>query len=224
MRLVHVPGLGLDGRSSEALRRCLGSRVESRVVLLPSLGLRHEPRDGQLSVDGLADRLLAALPPDPVVLLAHSQSCQVAVAAAASRPAALAALVLLGPTMDPRARPLPLLAVRWLRTAACEPAWQVPVLVRQYARTGLRSMASGLRAGLEDRIEERIPAFAGPVVVVRGSEDRICPRDWAEALAGRAQRGRVVEVDGAGHMAVHTHPAQVASVAWDVVTAARGAP
>lgn len=212
MQVVHVPGLGLDGRSSEALRAALPSGVASSVVLLPSLGLPRPAGVRRLTIPDLARRLLEQLPPEPVVLLAHSQSCQVAVAAATSRPGTVAGLVLVGPTLDPRARPWLVLVARWLRTARHEPLWQVPVLVRQYARTGLRAMASGLAAGRADRIEQRLPHYAGPVTVVRGELDRICPHDWAAELVGRAPRGELVELAGAGHMPVQTHPTELAGV------------
>jgi pimeloyl-ACP methyl ester carboxylesterase len=212
VRVVHVPGLGLDGRSSEALRAALPPDVPSSVVLLPSLGLPRIPGARQLTVPGLAAQLLDQLPAEPVVLLAHSQSCQVAVAAAVAHPEAVAGLVLVGPTLDPRARPLRVLVLRWLRTARHEPPWQVPVLVRQYARTGLRTMAQGLRAGLDDRIEQRLPDYPGPVVVVRGEHDRICPHDWASELVARSRDGELVELVGAGHMPVQTQPDRLAGI------------
>ena len=67
-RLVLVPGLGLDERSSARLRR----RCAADVVLLPGMGLA-EPVP---PLDELARRLLAALGTGPVALIGHSQSCQ----------------------------------------------------------------------------------------------------------------------------------------------------
>jgi pimeloyl-ACP methyl ester carboxylesterase len=207
MTIVHVPGLGLDARSSSGLRR----HLDVEVVELPGLGEQADRR-ARPTVDGLAGELLRRLPAGPVILLGHSQSCQVVAAAAVLGPAAVSGLVLIGPTTDPRARPLPVLASRWLRTAAHEPPWQVPTLVRQYARTGLRSMWRTLRAGLHDRIDQRLPGVEAPVVVVRGGYDRICPRDWAASLASLAPDGRLVELPDAGHMPVLTQPAAVAAI------------
>ena len=58
-RLVLVPGLGLDGRSSARLRR----RCAADVVLVPGIGLA-EP---------VPPRELAAPETGPVVLVGHSQ-------------------------------------------------------------------------------------------------------------------------------------------------------
>src|SRR4051794_22845229 len=93
LRTVAVPGLGLDGRSLQGI----GARVPLSLVLLPGMGLRQPVP----SLDELAGRLRAELGEGPVVLLGHSQSCQVVVAAAERDPR-IAAVVLVGPTTDPR--------------------------------------------------------------------------------------------------------------------------
>ena len=199
-RVVLVPGLGLDRRSSARLRE----RVAAEVVHLPGMG-RRSPAP---SADDLAALLLARLGPGPVLLVGHSQSCQV-VAAAAGDPR-VCGLLLLGPTTDPRMRRLRVLAARWLRTAVREPLWQLPLVLAQWLRTGPRAMAALWRALAPDRIDERLAGVAVPVLVVRGARDALCPHDWAASLAGRAPRGRLVELPGAAHMTVQTRPDDVA--------------
>lgn len=162
------------------------------------------------AVDDLALRLVDALPRGPVVLVGHSQSCQV-VAAAAGDPRVVG-VVLCGPATDPRMRRRRVLAARWLRTALAEPWWQVPLVLGQWLRTGPRAMRALWRAASSDAIEERLAAVAAPVVVVRGDRDALCPADWAARVAGAAPRGRLVELPGAAHMVVQTHPAQLAAV------------
>ncbi|MCF6743689.1 alpha/beta hydrolase [Blastococcus sp. KM273128] len=200
--VVLVPGLGLDERSARRLRR----EVAVDVVVLPGMGRRSRVP----AVDELARRLVDALPPGPVLLVGHSQSCQV-VAAAAVDPRVVG-VVLCGPTTDPRMRRLRVLAVRWVRTALAEPWWQVPLVVGQWLRTGPRAMRALWRAASPDAIEERLAAVTAPVVVVRGERDALCPADWAARVAGAAPEGRLVELPGAAHMVVQTHPAQLAAV------------
>ena len=197
-RCVFVPGLGLDARSSARVR----ARVPGAVVLLPGMGLRETVPPLEI----LADRLVAALGEGPVVLVGHSQSCQVVVAAA-QRDARVTGVVLLGPTTDPRLRRLPVLVGRWLATAVREPLWQVPLILAQWAHTGPRAMVRLWRVASPDRIDRRIAALSVPVVVVRGTRDALCSRDWAAGLAGR-----LVEIHGAAHMTPQTHPDQVASI------------
>ncbi len=201
-RLVLVPGLGLDGRSWSRLRR----RVSADVVLLPGMG-RSAPVP---SVDDLAAALRAGLGDGPVVLAGHSQGCQV-VAAAAVDPR-VAGVVLFGPTTDPRLRRPRTLAREWLLTAACERWWQLPIVLLQWLTTGPRAMRALWRSAAPDPIGDRLRAVHVPVTVVRGTRDRLCRREWAAAVAAAAPSGRLVEVPGAAHVTVQTHPDDVAAV------------
>lgn len=202
VRLVLVPGLGLDHRSSARLR----ALVPAEVVRLPGAGRRAPvPR-----FDELADRLRGALGEGPVLLVGHSQGCQVAAAVATD--ARVAGLVLLGPTTDPRMRSPWVLATRWVRTAAAEPWREVPRIVVQWLTTGPRRMAQLWRVAAPDRIDRRLAPLAVEVTVVRGTRDRLCPRDWVSRLVAAAPRGRSVEIAGAAHMTVQTHPREVARV------------
>lgn len=204
-RIVLVPGLGLDGLSSAGLRaRLAAAGVAADVVLLPGTGLSAPVP----SLEGLAAMLAARLGEGPVLLVGHSQSCQV-VAAAAPDPR-IRGLVLLGPTTDPPMRSLRVLAGRWVRTALAEPWRQAPLILAQWWRTGPRRMVALWRATAPDRLDRRLAAVRVPVTVVRGDRDRLCPHGWAAAVAAAPHAGRLVELPGAAHMTVHTHPDAVA--------------
>src|SRR3954447_11489167 len=200
-RVVLVPGLGLDARSSARLRAVLPADV----VLLPGMGLRGPVPP----VDELAERLCRRLGAGPVVLVGHSQSCQV-VAAAAGRDDRVVGVVLLGPTTDPRLRTPWGLVGRWLATVLHEPLWQFPLVLAQWWRTGPRAMAALWRSAAPDPIGRRLAAVRVPVVVVRGTRDALCPADWARALLAAAPCAELLELPGAAHMTVQTHPAEVA--------------
>ena len=203
-----MPGLGLDGRSSARLRRRSGGTV----AILPGMGLRRSVG----TLPELAEGLRAQLGSGPVVLVGHSQSCQVVVAAAEADPR-VAGILLLGPTTDPRMRRLTVLAARWVRTALREPWWQLPLVLRQWLHTGPVAMAALWQRASRDRVDERLCRVDVPVVVVRGERDALCPHDWAAHLARCAPRGRLVELPGAAHMTPQTHPDDVAALVGELV-------
>ena len=77
-------------------------------------------------------------------------------------------------------------------------------------------MAALWRQAALDRIEPRLRGVNVPVLVVRGTRDRLCPHDWATRVAAAAPLGRLVELPGAAHLTPQTHPGQVADVIHSV--------
>ena len=92
----------------------------------------------------------------------------------------------------------------------------MPVLVRQYRRTTLRSMAASMDVARRDDLAVTLSGVGCPVVLVRGAHDRIAPRDWLRSLAevGTGTRAvrRVVELGAGAHMVPLTHPDLLARV------------
>jgi pimeloyl-ACP methyl ester carboxylesterase len=205
VRLLVVPGLGLDARSWAPVVQRLTLRVD--VQPLPGYGV-PAPRRTDLSPARLGARLGEELRGGrPTVLAGHSSGCQVAAHAARAAGQTVVGLVLVAPTTDRRAAGWPALARRWLRTAAHEDPRQVPGLVRQYRGTGLWSMARAMDAARREDLRATLRGQRLPLLVVRGPADRICPQDWAESLAQRC-----VTLRSGGHMVPSTHGAEVAEV------------
>lgn len=202
--VVLVPGLGLDHRAWQAVRRGLPS--PGVVLPLPALGL-GAPRGTDLTVQAQAGRVVRLLPSGrPVVLVGHSASCAVVVEVA--RRTAVAGLVLIGPVTDPRAATWPRMVAQWLRTARHERPQEVPVLLPQYARTGVWSMLRGMDATRRYRTDHALAGLDVPVEIVRGEHDRIATPEWCTTLVA-GDGDRVTTVAGAGHMVPVTHPAAV---------------
>jgi pimeloyl-ACP methyl ester carboxylesterase len=184
------------------------------VATLPGYGV-PAAADDDLCPAALAERLdpLLVGAGVPAVLVGHSASCQVVVHAARCWPGRVGGIVLIGPTTDPRARSWPRLARRWLATAGHEDPRQIPALVRQYRRTGLRSMRRAMDAARHDRIDLTLRATGCPVLVLRGPHDRICPATWAEELSTVRSAGvwsAAVTLPRGGHMVPQTRGRSVA--------------
>lgn len=184
------------------------------MATLPGYGV-PAAADDDLRPAVLAQRLhpLLAGAGEPAVLVGHSASCQVVVHAARCWPDRVGGLVLIGPTTDPRARSWPRLARRWLATARHEDPRQIPALVRQYHRTGLRSMRRAMDAARHDRIDVTLRATDCPVLVLRGPHDRICPATWSEELSTVPSAGAcsaAVTLPRGGHMVPQTRGRSVA--------------
>jgi pimeloyl-ACP methyl ester carboxylesterase len=120
-------------------------------------------------------------------------------------------MILIGPTTDPRAARWSRLAVRWLRTAVWERPGQVPVLARDYHRTGLLGMGRAMDAARRHRIDRALTTVSCPVLVVRGRHDRIAPADWVAALGELAPQGRAVTLPAGAHMVPITHTTALAA-------------
>ena len=213
--VVAVPGLGLsvDGWRGPGLVIAGAPRTGFAAVALPAHGLpaRHgEPLDPVTS----ARRLLARLDDlgaGRVALLGHSASCQVVAEAARREPGRVTALVLVGPTTDPRAPTWPRLAARWLATAAHERLGQVPLLVRDYGHSGLVTFARAMDAARHHPLAPILAGLDQPVLLVRGPHDRIAPQAWHDDLAGRRPGIETVTLPVGGHMVPVTHAHDLAT-------------
>jgi pimeloyl-ACP methyl ester carboxylesterase len=130
--------------------------------------------------------------------------------AARRHPGAVRGLVLVGPTTDPRIAPRPRLVSRWLRTAAWEDPRRVPEILREYATTRLSGFARALRAARRHDLRAALAATGGPVLLVRGPQDRLCTAAWLGLLA-EARPGITVATTARGaHMVPLTRPAELA--------------
>jgi pimeloyl-ACP methyl ester carboxylesterase len=211
--VVAVPGLGLSVEVPARTLRRLRPVGTCTAVALPGYGepgARDAALDPASLAAGLLDRL-DALGVARAVLIGHSASCQIVVEAAGRAPTRVAGLVLIGPTTDPRADRWSRLAARWLRTAAWERPHQVPLLVRDYGRTGPVRMGRAMDAARRHRIDRAVARVRCPVLVVRGRHDRIAPGDWTAALAAAAPRGRATDLPAGAHMVPITHPGDLAA-------------
>jgi 2-hydroxy-6-oxonona-2,4-dienedioate hydrolase len=216
--LVH--GIGVSGRYLLATAGRLAERCSVHVPDLPGFG-RSDPLGATPTVQRLSEFLESWLDvaglARPDLVLANSFGCQVVAELAARRPERVGRLVLVGPTVDRRARSLARLAGRLALDTIHEPPGLVAVQAVDYALHVSKSGVSSFVEMVRDPIEKSLPRIQAPALVVRGGHDAIVPRAWAAEVASMLPRGRLVEVPGAGHAVNYNAPAALTRLTLEFV-------
>lgn len=213
--VVCVHGIGVSSRYFVPALDVLGAEFNVHAPDLPGFGRSADP-GFVLGLTALADALLAwidAVRLQNVALLGNSFGCQIAVEAALRQRGQVERLVLEGPTTDPQARSVPGQLSRWMANSPGEDPRQLPLILRDYRDAGLRRCAQTFRDALTDRVEDKLPSVALPVLVVRGERDRIVPQAWAEQVTRLLPHARLVTVPGAAHTLNFSAPRGLAAVA-----------
>jgi 2-hydroxy-6-oxonona-2,4-dienedioate hydrolase len=212
--VVLVHGLVVSSRYMVPIAEQLAPYCCAYAPDLPGFGKSDRPGH-VLDIAEMADALAAwmgAAALDRAMLLGNSIGCQVIVDFALRYPERIERAVLAGPTMDPRGRPFPKLAARWLLDLTRESLSFRAVMAPDYLAAGPRRAVCTLRYALQDRIEEKLPAVRVPTLVVRGNRDPIVPQRWAAEVAQLLPAGKLVVIPGAAHTVNYTAPEALARV------------
>ena len=212
--VVLVPGIGVSGRYFVPLARRLVRHAPTLAIDLAGAGRSGRPPHAE-SVPQLADFLAAwldAVGIERATFVGNSMGCQVLVDLAARRPERVDRLVLVSPTVDPRARTGPQALVRLAGDLPHEPLSLVPILVLDYVRFGVvRFVQTGLYA-LRDRPEDKLPLIQAPTLVVRGDLDPLVPERWGEEVRDLLPHGRLAVLEGEPHACHYSAPDRVAAL------------
>lgn len=224
--VVLVHGIGVSSRYWTRLAPLLAPHASVHVVELPGFGDAPR-RDEVLSIEEHASTLLAHLRAeglDSAVLVGHSMGVQVVVEAALQDPARVRAVVGIGGVVDPSSRSTLRQALKLGHDVLREPLSANKEVLRDYARTGLRWYLQTVPSMIGYRTEDALPRLEVPLLVVRGSRDPICTREWAEEMTALAPRARLVEIPGGAHVTMFSRPQEVADEVLAEVRATAAAP
>lgn len=212
--IVLVHGIGVSSAYLVPTALALASDHPVYAPDLPGFGRSKGPSRA-LNVAQLAEELLAwmdAMGLARPVLLGNSFGCQVIVALSVAAPERVAALVLLGPTVDPRWRTFLRQIPRWIVEGMREP-WSIfPILALDYLRCGTRRFLGTARFALANRMEDALPSVHAPTLVVRGGRDAFVSPAWAERVTNLLSNGELATLAGAAHAANYSAPDEVARV------------
>lgn len=212
-QFVLVHGIGVASRYWTRLAGVLSRTGCVHVVELPGFGGTPKP-EAPLSVEQLAAVVNAYVQEASVhrpVLIGHSMGAQVVVDAALQQPERVGCVVAIGTVVDPGARTAPRQGKRLAQDFLRETPPANWAVLRDYARTGPRWYAATVPVMLGYATEDAVTRLGVPLLLVRGGRDPICRRDWARQLQRLAPDARLVEIPGAAHVAMYTHPEEVAA-------------
>ncbi|MEV0057461.1 alpha/beta hydrolase [Saccharopolyspora shandongensis] len=218
--LVCLHGAGVSSREMLPLLSALHGKRAAWSVDLPGFGA-SEPVRAPIEIGVLADALVLFLDAtfaSAVYLMGCSSGCQVAVDLAVRCPEHVRGLVLVGPTVDAKARSFPRQLWRWVRNGVHEPRGLGALVRRDYRDAGPRRVAAAFRAALCDPIEDKLPKVQQPTLVVRGEYDRMVPKDWAEEVTRLLPQGRLRTWPGAAHMVPFADPSGLADALDEFVS------
>jgi 2-hydroxy-6-oxonona-2,4-dienedioate hydrolase len=209
--LVH--GFVISGRYYEPTLELLAPRYATYALDLPGFGWSSKPRR-VLSVPQHADALAelqAALGLERSVVVGNSFGCQVAADFAARYPGRVEALILTGPTFDPR-RSLLSHVLGLLADIPLENPRLWLAHLPDYVLAGPRRAVRTLQQAWGDPLEGRLPHITAPTLVIRGSRDPIVSRRWVSEMAELLPRGRALEIEGGPHVVNYSYPDELVAL------------
>lgn len=218
---VLVHGIGMGHRVFRGLAEELGATGPVFAVDLPGFGDSPEPDialDMPASGDFLAE-FVRSLPVDDPVLVGHSMGTQVVTEAVARHPGLSSRVVLIAPTVNVAERTAWRQAWRLVQDLGGESPKVLAIGLVHYLKAGPAWFVRKLRQMLRHRIEDVLPRLTARVLVLRGENDRACPRDWVAHVVSLIPDAEMREIPGRGHEAMISSPQPAASM---IVEHARG--
>ena len=204
------------GRSSSDFAATLRD-LDAVALDLPGFGATPAPAEPS-GAAGYASAVAEVLDElhAPVVVIGHSFGGRVAVHLAASRPDAVAGLVLTGaplvrrPGTPARGPALAYRVGRALHHRGLLPASRMEALRRRYGSRDYLAATGVMRAVhvtvVNETYEDQLAAVACPVELVWGGDDDEVPVAVAEAARLQLARATLTVVPGAGHLTPLTAP------------------
>ncbi|MCT9820709.1 alpha/beta hydrolase [Microbacterium sp. W1N] len=197
---VLLHGIGMGRKVFAELITHLSPHGRVIALDLPGYGDAPEPARTP-TMERMADFVAAMLRSrglGEVVVIGHSMGTQVAVELAVRHPAAVARVVLVGPTVDRRHRHAGAQLWRLALDLLNESPKVLLLGAREYVRAGPH-LRRKVHAMLVHRPERVYPAVRMPTLVVRGEHDLTVPPRWFHEVVALLPDARTALIAGHGH-------------------------
>jgi 2-hydroxy-6-oxonona-2,4-dienedioate hydrolase len=211
---VLIPGLVISSVYWVPLAECLSQRAPVFALDLLGFGRSEGPRRSlSMSQHAAAiSRWLYVLGIESCHLVGNSLGCQIAAHLAVREPNRIESLALIGPTIDPRLRWLPVQVMKLITDALQEPPRLWKDWFIDFMRAGPLRPFGTTRMMFRDRIEKQLPRITTPTLVVRGEYDTTVPDRWGRAAVELLPLGEYAIIPGVAHCAHYTAPDRVAEL------------
>ncbi len=208
--LLLVHGLVVSGRYFLRLAQHLSRFYRVYMLDLPGFGKSGKP-DHVFDIAESAEIVYAWMQTMKIasaVLVGQSLGAQIVTLLASLYPAAVSHLVLISPTMDPRARWFPRLFFGWLWNMLREPPILYLLLLLDYFDCGIPRSLRLLHYAIHDRIEARLPLLSLPTLLISGIGDTIAPVSWTALAATLLPQAELLTIIGHIHDVHFTAPTE----------------
>lgn len=209
---VLIHGLGVSSSSFVPLCTILAKHGRVLMFDLPGFGGVPRPRRRLRTADfaEVVRRTLNALHLENPVIVGHSMGSQIVTELLATHGGLASHAVLVGPIVTVDQRTFPALDLRFSRSARHETLKTSANALAAYAVCGPTWFTETLPSLLAYQTEDRIVGVGGEVLLVSGEHDATSPEDWLHFLARQHPRARAVVIEGASHMVITDHTAELA--------------
>lgn len=210
--VVLVHGIGMTHRSFAPVQAALPATRRVLNFDLAGFGPNPAPSRG-MDVEEYATDLaevIGRLGAWPAVVAGHSMGTQITVELSRIRPQDVLGIALIGPVVDPDRRTIRQQMADLVRDSLREPPTVNGLVMRDYARGGIRWYLEELRAMMAYPMLERLADCAAEVLVIRGARDPIARRAWCRRLvAASGGPAGLSEIPGKHHVVPRTATAAV---------------
>ncbi|MEV2238021.1 alpha/beta hydrolase [Micromonospora sp. NPDC049891] len=211
--IVLVHGLGVAARMVAPTARRLATGGLVFAPDLPGCGRSDKPRPVP-TIPELGEALAAwlrASTSGPAVLVGVSMGSQVVLDVALRVPAAVHAVVLASPIVEPARRRWRSQLWRWQVEQATQSLRLRAIQAGDYRRAGIGRVLRTFSSALSERPEETVGRLRVPVLVCRGTRDPLVSDGWARDLRARCG-GDLVTLPGVVHAMSHDNPVELSRV------------
>lgn len=211
---VLVHGIGMGHGVFRGVADLLAPHGMVYAIDLPGFGDSPEPAKAQnMATSGaFFAEFVRALSIHNPVLIGHSMGTQVVASALGQCPGLATTAVLIAPVVNPAEKTALRQAARLIQDLADESIRVLWLGLYYYLKTGPKWFMQKLRMMLNHDFEATLPTMQARTLVVRGIDDRVCPRDWVQHVASLIPNAIFHEVEGCGHEAMLRRPEPIATL------------